>query len=638
MFLRKVEKAVQPISNYCCIYKSDIFDLADLIQSPTFSEIIFGEAANYISSILFYPFYFNTNVTKNNFTGTLKVNKITSKVNCFTNGKLEQPMLFAELPNLIEKKSFLDVEPYCSYQLYLPFLGTIELNSLDILDKHIYIISNFDFQTGNLLYSIFSSPNLLKFPNSPFLDDADILTASDVYFIGQYECQCGYLLPLGSNNAVENIRNVITGTINLAGQIIAGYAQAKTPTETTTTSTTTHRTTNPKTNRLKTSSKTQNITKTSTTKNYNPAPTVIASTASILSNIQARAQFDKPYNALLKSSGSLEPVLITKRANILEMPKEFYHFYGRPLGKTKKLNELEGFTVVSEINIEGEGFENITEEEREELHTILTSGVILDGEYTPEEPEATYRSFILINSNYNNEQYKYDYIVDESFNDFIERTSPEHLSISGDYILFDNQYALYSNLLYPNDTKVLKNEVINKVYYYFKGEIPPTEQQVTIIDANEIKTFPDKTYLMPYDYTFNDFINSTYNTNGYFGIGRIGDFDVVTYYNYYIDNEAGTTVKLGNIASGNFTFNPTSIRILQVLGDDSYNIFEEICPRNYTFGQYINSKFDSTHKLSIDSSGNVLMGTYYISKTGVTSANFAKSTDSASGTFYIYDP
>ena len=69
--------------------------------------------------------------------------------------------------------------------------------------------------------------------------------------------------------------------------------------------------------------------------------------------------------------------LINTKSVIVDYTEKFDKLYGRPLGETRQLNQVHGFTDIATIRLEGVGFNTALEEEMDMLESILLSGVIL---------------------------------------------------------------------------------------------------------------------------------------------------------------------------------------------------------------------------------------------------------------------
>lgn len=71
-------------------------------------------------------------------------------------------------------------------------------------------------------------------------------------------------------------------------------------------------------------------------------------------------------------------VIFYLHRNTIDIPTNYAKTYGFPAQYTSKLKNLNGFTIVSNPHLEGNGFNFCLEEEKKEIEKILTTGFLLD--------------------------------------------------------------------------------------------------------------------------------------------------------------------------------------------------------------------------------------------------------------------
>lgn len=106
-------------------------------------------------------------------------------------------------------ESFLDLSPYTSYNLYLPFYGYLALDPVDVHDKHINITYIIDFNTG---YATIVLMRQKRLNGGSYLYDKYEAFKS-------VECKIAIEIPVTSVNASEILRNNLTAGGTVLGAI-----------------------------------------------------------------------------------------------------------------------------------------------------------------------------------------------------------------------------------------------------------------------------------------------------------------------------------------------------------------------------------------------------------------------------------
>lgn len=254
----------------------------------------------------------------------------------------------------LEFNSFIDTNPYSKYYMFLPFIGVQEIPAQRLeLNMHKYIIYDVDVLTGDILCS---------------------LSATEPDYLGRITFEClstfkGNLytpIGIGHSNLTAIHQAVTLGAIKTAitvgtsvysgmGDIQSGQSM-KTP-------------------------KKQQVSKKGKkliAKGQEKIESGIIS--GINTSLNTIASLTPHYTSSGADGNSLDRRYVTVPILFKMTPEFFYpdnynHYFGRPLLKTKELNEVHGFTTIDEIHLNG--FDKTTDNEKDIIIALLSSGVIL---------------------------------------------------------------------------------------------------------------------------------------------------------------------------------------------------------------------------------------------------------------------
>lgn len=265
---------------------------------------------------------------------------------------------------------YLDYNGYSKTFLQLPFLGSVELNTNEVLGKYIQITLSIDLISAKGIYYITTTQELLtKDSISGLFNDLD----SKGVLINTYETDLGVTIPIGSTNSGDVLRNLILGTVKTTAMVAASASPSTRIAETS------HQSINPETKRLRTDYKTT-VKSTQTRPHakadiFNSALDAVnmhmtSSISDRTSNISTR--LDDPYVYIIRKI----PIATNITADYLSL-------YGAPYGNTNKLKNMSGYTEVTSVHVEGDGFKLATSGECEEIKSLLFDGVILPTSTTP---------------------------------------------------------------------------------------------------------------------------------------------------------------------------------------------------------------------------------------------------------------
>lgn len=290
-----------------------------------------------------------------------------------------------------EHNNFADFNGYTDIQIWLPYYGMVQLMPNDVVGKYLEFALSVDYNTGQAVYYIMVSDNhIVRNAEDDTIFAGDKFAESRI--IATYTFQLGYTIPLGGSNAAEIYRNIVSGIVKIGaivgGAAVAGALGAGIATTTTTsvqmakgnftrTSPNTGRKISP--GEWSRDTKNVNVSKTDAT-NYIKGKAVMdtfQSSAQTLSTLYPQATGDVVNNPALLCNGCEKIRVVIKRPKYLPIDDTYKHDFGVPLGETRTLGNLSGYTEIGEVHIEGEAFSSATSEELARLNETLVSGIIL---------------------------------------------------------------------------------------------------------------------------------------------------------------------------------------------------------------------------------------------------------------------
>ncbi len=285
----------------------------------------------YIKNIMVYPFDIPS-VADSSVT-TIKIGTTNYNLTDTFKYPLQYPgrLIIADFymaSAVLIDNSFRVYSPYSTYEFYIPYVGYIQLSYEAIADSRIKIFYVVNYEDGSAYAYIYNQ------------------TSNVILYSGQ--CNIGVKISLSSTNTLE-INNqktalALNAGINLIGSAVSfgmGVATGRVASI-----------------GMGISRATYTIGKTVSSWNqlYDQGKVGISSAVEGLSNIQ---------NCHLKIT----------RTKPVGYDTNYFHLHGRPLNAYKKLSDLSGMTVVNDIHLEG--LTNAFENEKNQIDTILKSGIIL---------------------------------------------------------------------------------------------------------------------------------------------------------------------------------------------------------------------------------------------------------------------
>lgn len=371
---------------------SQVNALPAIMATPTFQSVLFGDPQQWISNLIWYP-----------------INVIHGESMYLTCGNTETSaechpwwiqydygFTLHQYYHQMPLGSYLDYEPYTTIEAYLPYYGVITLPITEIANKYTQFRLFINFDTGAALYVVGVSDNpigwysgnpcrLVLTTNNPNEEYRTYyVNDENVRIIGQYNFQLGVIIPRGSENATEVVRNAIISTLKLgAGVALSASGMTTQPTQTThTLSKTTTTTRNPSTGRQITQGTiTTEQSQEKSVQSENPISKSVSSAVSAgistIGNSQIRATIDTPQAGFLSNSLPHQIYIIKRKLNAVPVDENYRKTKGLPLGENRILGNLTGYTKISDVFVSGQGFESATHEELDLLSRELLNGVIL---------------------------------------------------------------------------------------------------------------------------------------------------------------------------------------------------------------------------------------------------------------------
>lgn len=264
--------------------------------------------------------------------------------------------------------SALDYAPNTKVSCFLPFIGTVSLNTDEVMGRTLQVKYRVDICSGSCVAKI----------------------AVDGNFIYQYSGHCAINIPISSADFSSYVSSVISVAQLAAGAIAAGAGGVMASTAVDATQQTnqvvkttqiTNTARNPVTGRQIT---TGTMTRVETRESPNDQSSTQASFSGLtpqnISNTVGQIMSSKPNinhsGSFSGNSGYLgvrRPFLIIERPNMC-MPSNFQALNGFPSMITIELSSCKGFTRVQQVQLTGF---NATNPEQAEILQLLKSGVIL---------------------------------------------------------------------------------------------------------------------------------------------------------------------------------------------------------------------------------------------------------------------
>ena len=228
--------------------------------------------------------------------------------------------------------SYLDYEPYCQYEVFVPFYGYVTLPTNKVRGKRILLYYALDWQKGTGMAFI------------------SMITGTENRVIWNSQVDPFIHVELSTTNNYENkvakngvVTSTVLGSLSAGISLVAGVATA---------------------NPLAIAAGAMGLGKT------------IASSVQTSQGIIDRANVGFTDGMLSQYSNTKPYLRITKMKTTNTINKDNYaHLFGLPLYKSYKMKDLRGYTIISEINLDD--LDTAKSSELLELYSLLKGGVYL---------------------------------------------------------------------------------------------------------------------------------------------------------------------------------------------------------------------------------------------------------------------
>ena len=215
--------------------------------------------------------------------------------------------------------NFLDYNPYTKIEIDVPFTSPVELNPVDVYGKTIEVYCIPDFNTGKGTIYIQNDDRILYITQATISVD----------------------IPLGTTNAVENLRNQVNNLLNLGSGVAQGIIGAS-----------------------------------------SGNPFGIAQGLGLVSSALVNGVNNNIIHYTSKGTGSGVGNMYSplKVYSVIRTPKvktitQYNHLYGKPLMSYERLDQTHGYTEIEEIHLEY--IDKALQTEIDEIRALLKQGVIL---------------------------------------------------------------------------------------------------------------------------------------------------------------------------------------------------------------------------------------------------------------------
>lgn len=265
--------------------------------------------------------------------------------------------------------SALDQSPYTKVSCYLPYIGTVNLNTDEVMGTALQVKYRVDIVSGSCVAKIFVDGNCLY----------------------QYSGHCAITIPISSADFSSYVSAAISVgklaaaaiTAGTGATMAAGVAEASQQTnQVVTTTQVTNTARNPSTGRQITTGTTTTVQtrespadQSSTQASFSGlSPQNVANTVGAIMSSKPHIEHSGSFSGNSGYLGVRRPFVIIERPNMC-MPANYQALNGFPAMITMELSTCKGFTRVQQVQLTGMG--RATNPEQAEILELLKSGVIL---------------------------------------------------------------------------------------------------------------------------------------------------------------------------------------------------------------------------------------------------------------------
>ena len=348
--------------------------LANLILNPNPLESFFSKPDDWISTVMVYPF--NIPLGRNGTSqGKLQLGLYDTKIDCYDLLLVSEMYEMGEILIQPHFNNFADYDGYSKMEVWLPFLGTVDISLNDVIGKYLKFRLGVDYISGQGIWYICVGNE----PTNATSIYVDLLEGANDRILSTHTCQLGIQLPIGTSNTASVYRNLIMGAVKGVSTALSSYAISslgasggKAVTKEVKTRL------NQKTGNKLITDRTQETKYDSSNYQFGKSITTCFDYATdSLNNMHISASTDRSNNPTTMINTCKSIKVIRYYPKLITTDENYGKLYGYPLGQTKVLSTLSGYTEISNIHIEGEGFKSATQKEILMLKEALSDGIIL---------------------------------------------------------------------------------------------------------------------------------------------------------------------------------------------------------------------------------------------------------------------
>lgn len=347
--------------------------LADIILNPSVLQSFFSKPEDWLSRLLYFPYNIPQRLEKQ--TKKLQIGTYSTNIDVYD---IDYPSEIYEMGELLIEphfNNFADYDGYSKMEVWLPFLGTVDISLNDVLGKYLKFRLGVDYTSGQGTWYICVGDNPTN-ATSIFVD----LSGVNDRILSTHTCQLAMEIPIGTTNTASVYRNLIMGAVKGVSTALSSYTISKlgaTGGTSTTKEVKTRR--NKKTGRQYKFS-TRTVESVFDASNFQYGNAIVGAfdcATDSLNNMHISASTDRSNNPVSMFNACNSIKVIRYYPKLITTDENYGRLYGYPLGQTKVLSTLSGYTEISNIHIEGEGFKSATQKEILMLKEALSDGVIL---------------------------------------------------------------------------------------------------------------------------------------------------------------------------------------------------------------------------------------------------------------------
>ena len=348
--------------------------LANLILNPNPLESFFSKPDDWISTVMVYPF--NIPLGRNGTSqGKLQLGLYDTNIDCYDLHLVSEMYEMGEILIQPHFNNFADYDGYSKMEVWLPFLGAVDISLNDVIGKYLKFRLGVDYISGQGIWYICVGNE----PTNATSIYVDLLEGANDRILSTHTCQLGMQLPIGTTNTASVYRNLIMGAVKGVSTALSSYAISslgasggKAVTKEVKTRL------NQKTGNKLITDRTQETKYDSSNYQFGKSITTCFDYATdSLNNMHISASTDRSNNPTTMINTCKSIKVIRYYPKLITTDENYGKLYGYPLGQTKVLSTLSGYTEISNIHIEGEGFKSATQKEILMLKEALSDGIIL---------------------------------------------------------------------------------------------------------------------------------------------------------------------------------------------------------------------------------------------------------------------